>query len=277
MANSIKHNAFSLVELLVVLGIIAALAALAIPSIKAMQKSFDSTGAESMISTALSAARTIAISKGKYAGVRFQKIYDGNNVVNADQYMIFVINNADVSNVDHLFIAIPGYKPIKLPSNTGVIDKSIRTSISSSEDDTKTENANERDVVSGDFTNLNLERVMRDTSAFSVVFTPSGKLAIRDIRIRNQKGGYRSTTESQSGYDKVFNSTDNIIQNGTGQFVQDDYADLGLGGEKSRDKLYIYDKDKFNKMSDLQRWNYVQGIKPCTLNPYTGAIVNKSR
>src|SRR4030043_528748 len=74
------HNGgFSLIEMLVVIGIVAILVALSIPAINVMQRSFNSTGAESMISAALATARTLAISKGQYAGVRFQKAYDVNN------------------------------------------------------------------------------------------------------------------------------------------------------------------------------------------------------
>jgi prepilin-type N-terminal cleavage/methylation domain-containing protein len=275
VANNLKRNAFSLIELLTVLGIIAALVAFAIPSIKAMQKSVDSTGAESMISAALSTARTIAISQQRYAGVRFQKAYDGNNPLKGDQYMIFVINNPDVSNVDHLFVAIPGYKPIKLPENTGIIDKIIRTSNGTSETDARTENANEKAVIYNYLSSL--DRTLTDTSAFSIVFTPSGKVARHDIRIRNQKGDYQPTTFTQSGDDQVFNSTDNI-KKGLGLFAQDDYAELGLGGEKSRTIFYLYDRDKFDKMTDnTQRWDYLKDLKPISLNPYTGEIINKKK
>jgi prepilin-type N-terminal cleavage/methylation domain-containing protein len=265
MKSVAKNNAFSLVELLVVLGIIAALAAIAIPAIKAMQKSYDSTGAESMISTALSTARTIAISKGKYAGVRFQKIYDGNNVFAADQYMTFIVfDNADeVTNWVCGFVAVEGYKPMKLPSNTTVIDKTIAYKRLSGEKDCG-EDYGEDKVGSSELSSV---AGFTDTSTFSIIFSPTGKLAKQDVRCRGRL--------NPKDKDQVFNSKKNIEDNGDGMFLEDtgNHA-LGIGAENSRKTFYILDKDKFNKMSDSQRWDYVKGIKPCTLNPYTGAIVN---
>jgi prepilin-type N-terminal cleavage/methylation domain-containing protein len=275
MKNELKHIvpdlsrarlAFSLVELLVVLGIIAALAAIAIPSIKAMQKSFDSTGAESMISTALSAARTIAISKGKYAGVRFQKIYNGNNVFDADQYMIFIVfdNDDKVTNWKCGFVAVEGYKPIKLPSNTEVIDKMIipgRSETSCNQD-----SYGDREL--GSPAELSSVAYFTDTSTFSVIFSPAGKLATQDVRCRGRLDFINKD-------DQVFNTKDNIETKGYGMFLEDtgNYT-FGIGAENSRKVFYILDKAKFNKMSNSQRWDYVDGLKPCTLNPYTGEIVH---
>jgi prepilin-type N-terminal cleavage/methylation domain-containing protein len=265
VANGAKHNAFSLVELLVVLGIIAALAAIAIPSIKAMQKSFDSTGAESMISTALSTARTIAISKQRYAGVRFQKIYDGNDsVFTADQYMIFIIydNDNKATNWDCGYVAVEGYKPMKLPSNIQVIDKMFRSNRGEQRCNfSYTENGLASASELNNITNF------WDTSTFTVIFSPTGKIAINDIKCRGRI--------SLNGKDQVFNTKINIeAANSYGMFLEDyQNEDLGMGLEKSRKTFYILDKDKFNKMTASQRWDYLQSLKPCTLNPYTGQIV----
>ena len=237
---------FSIIELLVVMGIIAALVALAIPAISAMQKSYDSTGAESMISTALATARTLAIShkpSATYAGVRFQKMYNKKDPqINAAQYMIIVINDEpkNMGNLDEGFRAIEGYKPIKLPENIGVIDMMRRTSNTPTKTAPDTGNANERKLTGSDLddsipanldpngNNMNIT----DTSAFSIVFSPSGKLVIHDIRVRNKDGEFwpSDITGAGSSDDQVFNSPENIIIYNTGQFVQDDYADFGLGG-----------------------------------------------
>jgi prepilin-type N-terminal cleavage/methylation domain-containing protein len=269
VANSLKHSAFSLVELLVVLGIIAALAAFAIPAIKAMQKSFDSTGAESMISAALSTARTIAISQQKYAGVRFQKIYDGNNVFDADQYMIFIVyNNADeVTDWKCGFVAVEGYKPMKLPANVEVIDKTIAINRVASEKDCGY-NYSEDPLTSGELSNI---VYFTDTSTFSVVFSPTGKLAIQDVRCRGRQ-------DLNNKDDQVFNTKNNIEKKGYGMFLEDiGNHTLGIGAESSRKMFYLLDKDKFNKMSDSQRWDYVNGMKPINLNPYTGEIINNKK
>ncbi|MFA6175201.1 MAG: prepilin-type N-terminal cleavage/methylation domain-containing protein [Phycisphaerae bacterium] len=121
-------SGLTVVELLVVIGIIAVVVAISLPAFNAMQKSFDSTGAEGMISAALSTARTLAISRQQYVGVRFQTSYDPADVLDEEQYMIFVIFD-NTNNYEWVcgFVAIEGYKPMKLPSNIGVIDKRRNT------------------------------------------------------------------------------------------------------------------------------------------------------
>jgi len=272
-----RKSAFSLIEMLVVLAIIAMLVVLAIPGINAMQKSFNSTGAEGMISAALSTARTLAMSHQQYAGVRFQKAGDPNNALKADQYMIFIIYEepAKITIVDG-FRAVEGYKPIKLPENIGVVDKMVRTNNGTSEVAARCENANEMELIENDLDASILNRTITDTSAFSIVFSSAGKLVIHDVRTRNKNGDYRPTTPVLSGYDDVFNSPENITVNNTGQFVQDDYAHFGLGGEKSRREFYIYDKEKFEKMTtSSQRMAYLNGLKPVYVNPYTGELIKK--
>lgn len=244
-------------ELLVVLGIIAALAAIAIPAIKAMQKSYDSTGADGMISTALSTARTIAISKQKYVGVRFQKAYDVNNVIDADQYMIFIINDEDMGTLTDAFRAVEGYKPMKLPANSGIMDLKVgNTGV---------------DIKADGMINTN--DALTDTTTFSIVFSPAGKVAVHDVQTRNKDG---ETDTSDSSKDEIFN-TKNNAEAGKALFMQDYTARIdGLGKEQSRKTFIIYDREKFKKIDADKRYeDYLKNLslKPCTLNPYTGAIV----
>ncbi len=259
MDSTVKKSAFSLVELLVALGIIAALAVFAIPAIKTMQKSFDSTGAESMISAALGAARTLAISRQKYTGVRFQKAYNGDNILDADQYMIFIENDNDIrKNMDYIFRAIQGYKPIKLPANTGVMDLMLFNA----------------EITSDNEINENWE--LTDTTTFSVVFSPSGKISMHNVEVRNDKGGDDNDTDSN---DQVFNTLPKITHstNPAGMFLQDyNPRKDGLGREQSRRKFYIYDCEKFKKIDSQKRYTeYLKNIKlkPVSINPYTGEII----
>jgi len=281
-----RKSAFSLIEMLVVLAIIAILVVLAIPGINAMQKSFNSTGAEGMISAALSTARTLAISRQQYAGVRFQKEYNKKDPqINADQYMIFIVyeESQKMGGLTNGFHAIEGYKPVKLPENSDVIDMIRRTSNNDTSQAAMCENADERELEENDLddSSANLDpnnnnMNITDTSAFSIIFSPAGKLVIHDIRVRNEDGQFRppDLTKTDGSDDKVFNSLTNIIINNTGQFVQDDYAHFGLGGEKSRREFYIYDKEKFEKMTtSSQRMAYLNGLKHIYINPYTGEII----
>ncbi len=291
MAKNIK-NAFSLIELLVVIVIIATLVALAIPAINAMQKSFASTGAESMIGTALSTARTLAISNNQYAGVRFQKAGDpnANDTLKADQYMIFIIYDKKKTDLVDGFVAVEGYRPIKLPSNIGVMDMKLGVGTA--------------DVNSN--TDIDTNEELMDTTAFSIIFSPTGKLITRDVRIRNKDG--IPDTEARRlnpSSDDVFNKKGDVdkktpalvamvMGNETGMFYQDDYfgaslsgsdtptypdvagpnPNLGLGQEQSRNKFVIYNRDKFRKLDPGQRYTQYLGNLPMVyINAYTGEII----
>jgi prepilin-type N-terminal cleavage/methylation domain-containing protein len=268
-----RKSAFSLIEMLVVLAIIAMLVVLAIPGINAMQKSFNSTGAEGMISAALATARTLAISNQQYAGVRFQKAGDPNNALKVDQYMIFIIfdSNKKTSWVCG-FLAVEGYKPIKLPENIGVVDKMVRTEYDSSPN--PCDQIHERQLAIADLddsgTNLdpdNNNRNITDISTFSIVFSPAGKLVSHEIRC----GGENSN-------DDIFNTKNNVEKNPpVGMFIQDDFDDYGIGVEMSRTKFVIYDRAKFEKMAATgnQRWNYLSELKSIYVNPYTGELIKK--
>ena len=251
--------AFSLVELLVVLVIVASLVALSIPAINAMQKSFGSTGAEGMIGTALSTARTLAIKNGHYAGVRFQKAYDAKGPLEANQYMIFVFNDEfkNMGNINEGFRVFEGYKPIKLPENMGIMDMSKITKDS----------------------DISSDPCIIDATAFSIIFSSDGKLVIHDVRTRNKDGKYQPSAIIGAGSsdDKVFNSEHNIIVNNTGQFVQDDYPSLGLDKEQSRNRFVIYDCEKFSRLDVNKRYTiYLKDLKEkfaMYINAYTGEII----
>lgn len=236
-----KHNAFSLIELLVALGIIAALVGLAIPAITAMQKSYDSTGAESMINAALATARTLAMTNGKYAGVRFQKAWKtGDDAAKVSQYMIFIAYEEpkNMGGVTDAFRAIEGYKPIKLPDNMGVMDM---------------EDISNNSDISNDSQLL-------DATRFSIIFSPSGKLVIHMVQTR-----YPAYNED----DDVINTQD-VVDAGNAMFVNDNTGE----NEQSRNKFIIYDCDRFGKINKNERYSsYLHNLKFVFINPYTGEII----
>src|SRR4030042_1945161 len=175
-----KHG-LTLTEMIVVVSIVAMFAVLAVPAFRAFVRSFESEGgANAMISASLSSARAIAAREQRYAGIRFQNKYqpDGKGC----QYMIFIMQDPQI--MAYGFRAVEGIEPIKLPDSVGVMDLKINgnTDIGSDSDITLTADVN-------------------DTTTFSVLFSPSGKLVIHEVRVRNRDGDTGNGSQ-----DDVFNT-----------------------------------------------------------------------
>ncbi|MHC4676942.1 MAG: hypothetical protein ACYTBZ_31040, partial [Planctomycetota bacterium] len=105
---------------------------------------------------------------------------------------------------------------------------------------------------------------------------PSGKLVIHNVRVRNRDGLFRPLNPNDS-MDDIFNSPENIADYNTGMFVQDDYAEQGLGEESSRSSFIIYEEDKFRQAYERgQAWSdYLIKLVPEYINPYTGTMIEK--
>ncbi len=157
------------------------------------------------------------------------------------------------------FRAVEGLQPIKLPDNIGVMDLTIvtdrRTGTSYYNEvrlDDPFLTAAQRDIYIDEVFELT------DTTTFSIIFSPTGKLVIHEIRIRN-RGGERDTVANinNNSYDDIFNKKAQVDA-GIGMFYQDDYysgyginLELGLGPEISRRSFVIYDKIRFDKTNQL--------------------------
>ncbi len=258
--NKIKF-AFTLIEMMVVVAIVALLIVFGIPAVRTMVNSFHTEGnTRAMINSALACARGIAAQEQTYAGVRFQKKYLVNDteLLNAPQYMIFIINDMNATGLAPGFRAVEGMEPIKLPESVGVSDLKIRNGAVSSSSDTQ-------------ITNVLIQNAdgLRNATTFSIAFSPSGKLVIHDVRVRNRDG--KTTNES---HDDIFN-TQNNVENSQGMFYQDEYTNLGLGQELSRNSFIIYDTNILKKTDKNSRWNdYLNTLPQVYINPYTGTIIN---
>ncbi|RKY12707.1 MAG: hypothetical protein DRP65_00325 [Planctomycetota bacterium] len=281
MRSDKLKTGFTLVELLTVVAVILVLAVLGLPAVKQVLDSFESSlGVRHVISAALANARAIAAREQAYAGLRFQQDLDGN------QYMIFIVNDPAQSpsasdlaldptltgtGLANGFRAVTGYKPMRLPVNVGVMDLMVRR------DPCDVSSVDDRPIVDLDLDNTvpaNLvngrNKYLTDTTSFSIVFSPAGKLVIHKVRVRNRHG-----QTDGSSTDDLFNVMDNV-DTGLALFYQDDYADRGLGQELSRNSFIIYDKRQLDSVDANSRWtDYLRHLEVIYVSPYTGQIINK--
>jgi len=277
MRTKLRQSGLSLTEMVVVIVTISILVGLGLPAVRALLHSFESqSGARSVISAALSSARAIAAKEQHYAGIRFQQDLAGN------QYMIFIVHDVEKTGLSSGFRAVKDLKPIKLPESLGVMDLMARTNHGMLSTDAA-------DILDeplkvgylGDTNPLNLgpdgkNKYVTDTSSFSIVFSPAGKLIVRNVRLRNRDGIYQpdnSLGSDKVSMDGIFNSPANIQNNGVGMFIQDDYAQLGLGAELSRKSFVIYDGIQFDKLNAQRRFDYLRSQEFIYINPYTGTMI----
>ena len=243
-----RQSGLTLMEQVVVIAAIALLVAFGVPTVRTFFKSIESRGgARAMISAALASARAIAAKEQHYAGVRFQNRYqeDGQGC----QYMIFIVHDFDKTGLANGFRAVEGLQPIKLPERVGVME-----------------------VVNGD-SEINEDDELTDKSTFSIIFSPSGKLVIHDVRVKNRDGAPKWPDFSDS-QDDIFNTEDNV-NDGIAMFFED-YDSDGFQQELSQNKFRIYDKDIFEKLDKDSRYDdYLEDLKVIHINPYTGTMINR--
>jgi len=267
MRTRSKQSGLTLPELVVAIATIALLLGIGLPAIRALINSFETqSGAKTLISTALASARGIAAKEQNYAGVRFQQDSAGN------QYMVFIVHEepARMGNLTIGFRAVKGVKPIKLPEKVRIVDLIYDPDLLNPSGD---------GVVDNDI-ELNDINVLTDTMTFSIIFSPAGKLVIHDVRVRNRNGIYQPDNgiAEKVSMDDIFNSPVNINNYVVGMFIQDDYPEMGLGAELSRNSfVIIYEKDKFEQARESGRaWSdYLAQIAQhrIYINLYTGTMI----
>jgi len=272
-----KRAGLTLIETTLVVATIALLVGFGLPVVRSLIHSFETeSGTRSMINAALSSARAMAVKNQRYAGVRFQKkciSHDPDDplakVVEASQYLIFIVHEEPrkMGGLTKGFRAVEGLEPMKLPDTIGVID------LSEIEDDDDIDDAVE----------------LNDATAFSIIFSPAGKLVVHDVRTRNRHGVHRpdETDGDDGSADDIFNSVENIIPAGgsgderVGAFIQDDYGDdpdLGLFEETSRTHFVIYEHDRLRKtFAEKTAWSEYLSLLPdeakVFVSPYTGTLI----
>ena len=279
MRNKRKQLGVTLVEMMVVVTIAALMVGLTIPAANMLLNSFESeSGAKTIISSALASARAIAAKEQRYAGIRFQKLGDPNNPEKTSQYIIFIIHDPNI--MAYGFRAVEGVQPIKLPDSIGVMDFTIVTQRNIPYPYNPAQQIPIDDPVLGGDSRINDNFELLDTSAFSIIFSPSGKLVIQGVRVRNRDG--KTDSGIPRSNDDIFNTTYNVENTRIAMFYQDDYWKVpdpiwGLGPEPSRNSFVIYDTKKFKQAynSGTPYTGYLNQLKRIYINPYTGTIINE--
>ncbi|MBN1505357.1 MAG: hypothetical protein JW955_00845 [Sedimentisphaerales bacterium] len=285
-----RTTGLTLIEMTLVVATIALLMGLALPAVRAMINSFQSEGGtKSIIHAALTSARAMAVTRQRYIGLRFQKACMSDDPLNplngeltAPQYMIFIVGEErKVLDLANGFRALEGQEPIKLPETVGVMSLSDADAIR---------------------VGLKRDGALSDVTTFSIVFSPSGKLVVHDVRVRNKDGVYLPVNSSGStkvSHDEIFNSVENICRYKEGMFIQDDYSplkninsrgttgvmELGLGEEPSVTSLVIYDVSTLRTLlgagsrSALGAADYLTALradKSVYVSPYTGDLISSN-
>jgi len=288
-AKRLRRRGLTLTELLISIVIIALLAAFSIPAIDAFMNSMGSIGsATALINAALSSARAMAIKDQRYVGVRFQFYFNPNEpsfLLDRDMYMIFIEQNPDVTQ-DYFFRAIEGLKPVKLPPNIGVTDLTIvndRAKIFPI-DPEQIELINETPADAESYFLSSdqsvVQRNLFDITTFSIVFSPSGNLAVHRVIVRNKEG-----RTDNSSPDEVFNTITNVAMNtasGIATFMKDD--SIGdpmspLGPEPSRRYFLIFERGKYRNavMKGSLYSGYLLPLITTNgliyINPHTGTLI----
>ncbi|MEN6577079.1 MAG: hypothetical protein ABFD90_12105 [Phycisphaerales bacterium] len=269
-----RTTGLTLIEMTLVIAVVALMVAFGTPAMRALVNSFQSEGgAVTMVNAALGSARAMAVNRQRYVGVRFQKMCTSTDadaplkgLMDAPQYMIFIMheemkNNGDVSNG---FRAMEGLEPVKLPMTLVMMDVS---------------------QIAGDG-DIDEPRELSDATTFSVVFSPSGKLLVHNVRVRNKDGINRpltGLTPQNPSLDDTFNVADTIFRFGRGRFIQDDYPrgdsvlDLGLGEEISCESFVICELPRLRAAYERKTaWTTCLGElagKAYYVSPHTGDLI----
>jgi hypothetical protein len=272
-----RTTGLTLIEMTLVIATMVLLMGFAMPAVRSLMRSFQTgSGVRSMIDAALSSARAMAMSRQAYVGVRFQKLCTSDDpldplktVLDAPQYMIFIVHDEpkNMGGLANGFRAVEGLEPMKLPDTMGVMDLTGITS----------------DATIDELSELS------DATTFSIVFAPSGKLAVHEVRVRNRSGVYRPNNtpgSTQTSADDIFNSVDNVCRYQQGMFLQDDYSrrngtdnvEFGLGKEDSRTSLVIYEQPLLRAAYGAQApWSaYLRKLTAEALyvSPYAGNLIS---
>jgi len=275
-----RHIGFTLIEMLVVVGIVALLSVLVIPNTAKMLDSYRFTAAHNLIKTALAQAQAHAAKTQKYAGIRFQ--FDSDGWQKGTQYLVLIENQndfVDSFNIPHhtpdRYVAVPNAKPSALPTGICVISGQVDIIDSDPLNDDIENDYLDDDVSDDPLFCLN------GASTFSIIFSPSGQLVVKAVEVqsRHQNDNIFGSEVAAStqppttllSYDKHW---DYILMADTTD------NSLWCDKESSTTGLYIVEKSVLQDIpadsrysSLLKRYISNDSVERILINIYTGTII----
>ena len=279
MRNDERQVGFTLVEMLIVVAIGVMLMAIALPAYHAMTDGAKMAQTNNVIAAALGTARTYAIKKQKYAGVRFQ--FDRGGWREGKQYAILIEHNTDLKVsgspatwspyvLEHRYTVVPNTKPLVLPQGMGILGMKLDIDASGTTDDF----------------DLDEEGELADATGFAIVFTPSGRLTVKESQCLPRRLPNDPPVLDYNEYitrnDKVFCPPDEMPPRGL-PLARDEPICVWDGPnneqvvEKSQTGLYVFEVDKMGGVDrDYRYTDYVERLDPpILLNAFTGMVIDE--
>ncbi len=317
-----RRRAFTLVEMLVVAGIIAIILGIAIASLRALTGGVQVGAARTMLRTVLASARAEAAARGHVVGVRFEQyvypplftsaVPGGRPARQAEDGATFAVTvfpatqtaagQAAINELKNwvgatiaplvdtyaasLFVAADGREPTRFPQGVELAANIPYPNPANAAEETANNNA--------------LTTNLRAYTTFTVLFSPSGQVAIRPAFVV-QRHNRDSVFYSAPDYPQLYPSGD-PLHNPDFDARPTDVVPLLLPDDRmfvnllnlaswtgnppgfladklSQNRLWLYDQTA-RKQAGAQPWtNYLKGQGKSVqilINPYTGQLEEPS-
>ncbi len=235
------RKGFTLVEILVVLGMITLIAAVALPGLSRMLTSGADEQAYNLIMAQLGAARAQAMMDGNYVGVHFQRRYTiESNHKNVELKDIkFWYCRVEYDRNNGAFEKVEGYQPSPLPQKMAVGEVMDSNSFSG---------------ANGNFD---------DFTSFTIVFSPSGSV----VRQVEETGKI------------VFNSADDLFIPPPGGGPKDkiwdsSVANEGVDGERGATAMVLFNYTDLRGQDDYSTYLENNG-QILAVNAHTGQLFGR--